>query len=92
MNEQTEFSGRDETLAAGLFTGAAEVTVPQVSITHFEYVPHRKALLDGVKRVFGSGLARALPPDHRALLEKGEEQSAEDIALARQMLDIQRDR
>jgi len=91
MSAQTEFSGRDETLAMGLYTGMAQVTVPEIHFTHFEYTIRSHRLLDDVAATFGKGLNRALSPEHHALLGRAEEQSPEDIALAARMQDVQRE-
>lgn len=91
MNAQTEFSGRDETLAIGLYTGVAQVTVPQIHVTHFEYTIRRRGLLGDVANTFGKSLSQPLSVEHRALLERGEEQLPEDIALATRMRDVQRE-
>jgi len=91
MNAPVERSGRDETLAIGLYTGMAEFTTPQIFVTRFEYTARRTSLLDDVMGTFGSSLGRELPPEHLVLLERGEEQSPEDIALATRMRDVQRD-
>jgi hypothetical protein len=57
----------------------------------FEYSIRHKTLLEEVTAKFGDALTRELPPEHRALLERGEEQSPEDIALATRMREVQRD-
>jgi hypothetical protein len=91
MNTQPEFSGRDESLAMGLYTGMSQVTVPQILVTHFEYTIRRRGLLDDVAATFSKGLSQSLSPEHLALLERGERQSPEDLALAERMQDVQRD-
>jgi hypothetical protein len=93
MNEQVE-TWRDETLAIGLYTGVAETTppLPPIRLTRFEYTIRRESsLLDKVVARFGESLKQELPPEHLALLERGEEQSPEDIALAERMRDVQRE-
>jgi hypothetical protein len=89
--QQVEYSGWDETLAASLYTSVAAATDPAIYVTHFEYSIRRQALLDGVASVFGGELCRQLSPEHRALLERGEEQLPEDIALATRMCSVQRE-
>jgi len=91
MNARVELSGRDETLAVGLYTGVAQEIVPQMFVTCFEYTIRRRSLLDEVARSLGKSLSKPLPADHRALLERGEEQLPEDIALATRMRDLQRE-
>jgi hypothetical protein len=91
MNPQPEFSGRDESLAMGLYTGMSQVTVPQILVTHFEYAIRRRDLLDDVAATFRKGLGQSLSPEHLALLERGQRQSPEDLALAERMQDVQRD-
>jgi hypothetical protein len=91
MCAQTEISGRDETLAACLYSGAAQVTVPQVRVVDFEYTIRRPSLLAEVAVTYSPGLSRELSAEHRALLERGEEQSPEDLAVAERMIEIQRD-
>ena len=91
MNTQPEFSGRDESLAMGLYTGMSKATAPQILVTRFEYTIRRRSLLDDVAGTFGKGLSQSLSPEHRALVESGEEQSIEDLALVEQMQDVQRD-
>jgi hypothetical protein len=94
MNRETEISGRDETLASCLYyTGIAESPpfLPPIRLVSFEYTIRHKILLEEVRTKFGDALTRELPPEHRALLERGEEQSPEDIALATRMREVQRD-
>lgn len=91
MSTQPEFSGRDESLAMGLYTGIAQVTVPRIYLTNFDYTIRPRRLLDDVAATFGKGLSRTLSPEHLALLACGEEQSPEDLALAERMQDVQRD-
>jgi hypothetical protein len=91
MSGQTEISGRDETVAAGLYTGMAQVTIPQVQVTRFEYTFRAHRLLDDAVLAFGKSLSREWSPEHRALTERGEEQLAEDMALATRMGAVQRD-
>ena len=91
MGRETEISGRDETLAARLYTGVAEASPFFPQIVRFEYTIHSKTLLDEVIARFGDSLTRELPAEHRALLERGEEQTPEDIALAARMRQVQRD-
>jgi hypothetical protein len=93
MNGQVE-TRRDETLAIGLYTGIAGATprYPQIRFAHFEYtIQRKKSLFDEVVVRFGESLKQELPPEHLALLERGEEQSPEDIALAERMRDVQRE-
>jgi hypothetical protein len=93
MNRETEISGRDETLASCLYTGIVESPpiLPQIQVVSFEYSIRHKTLLEEVTAKFGDALTRELPPEHRALLERDEEQSPEDIALAARMREVQRD-
>ena len=92
MNRQTETSGRDETLATGLYTSPSVTgqLSPQIRLTSFEYSIRRTKLLDGAGATFGASLTRELPAEHRAMLERNEPQSSEDMALARRMHDVQR--
>jgi len=89
MSAQTEISGRDETLATGLYTGTSQHTIPQ-QITHFEYTVRTRGLLHEVAATYGQELGQGLSPEHRALVERDEEQSPEDLALAARMGDVQR--
>lgn len=93
MDRDPNISGRDETLATCLYTGVAEAPpfLPPIHLAHFEYTFRYKTLLDGVMAEFGDSLTRELPSEHRALVERGEEQSPEDIALAARMGEVQRD-
>lgn len=92
MTEQIEYSGRDETLAAGLLTGMANtITVPRLRFAPFDYTIRPHSLLDDVKEAFGDSLEQELSPQHRALLADGEEQLPNDLALAAQMLKVQRE-
>ncbi len=93
MDKETMVSGRDETLATCLTTGLVESPphVLTVYLTHFDYTIRHKTLLDEVAARFGNGLMRELPPEHRAIVERGEEQTPEDIALATRMRAVQRD-
>ena len=91
MGNPTELSGRDETLASGLYTGLAATTTPRVYLARFEYTIRRNMSLSKALDRVSAPLARELSPEHRALLERGEEQSPEDIALASRMLEVQRD-
>ncbi len=90
MGRETEISGRDETLATCLYTGVAEASPFFPQIVRFEYTIHSKTLLDEVIAKVGDSLTRELPAEHRALLERGEEQPPEDIALAARMRQVQR--
>jgi hypothetical protein len=93
MGRETEVSGRNETLATCLYTSLAESPpcVLKLYLTHFEYTIHRKTLLDEVAAKFGNSLTQELSPEHRALVEHGEEQTPEDIALANRMRTVQRE-
>lgn len=90
MSTQPEFSGRDESLAMGLYTGISQVTVPHIHFTYFDYTIRPRRLLDGVAATFGKSLSLPLPPEHRTLLESGEEQSPEDLVLVEHMQEVQR--
>ncbi|MBE7474682.1 MAG: hypothetical protein DPW09_24035 [Anaerolineae bacterium] len=83
-------SSRDETLAAGLYTGFAGNNVHQIRLTQFRYTaPSKKSLLEQVGQTFGQSLKRDLPAAHQALMDQGEMQSPEDLDLAARMREVQ---
>jgi len=93
VNAPSEYSGRDETLALGLYSGLEVGTAPQppILVARFDYTIRRCALLDKIAATFGISLTKPLPQEHRNLLEKGEEQSPSDKALVERMSDVQRE-
>lgn len=72
-----------------LYTGTSQITAPQILVTHFEYTIRRRGLLDDVAATFGKGLDESLSPEHLALLERGEQQFPEDLALVECMQKVQ---
>lgn len=87
MAHKNEFSGRDETLASGLYTEVSVVTRVPLFITHFGYTIRTDAssIVSEVAEAFGAVLSRPLSATHLALLAGEAEQSQEDIALAHRM-------
>ena len=82
MSDKT---GTDLLLARAFYTGTEGYQVqPTIRIAEFAYTT-----LDAVAAKFGDTLSRELPPEHRALLERGETQSAEDLALCERMQPVQ---
>lgn len=92
MNTPVELSGRDETLANALYTGAAPITRPVMQFVRFDYIiRHSSAsLLENVDADLGAVLGRPLSADHCALLVQGAEQSAEDLVVVERMQNVQR--
>ena len=93
MNPQVELSGQDETIANSLYSGlGAESTRPPLIVAPFQYsFTPQPSLLRESASVFEAALTQPLPPEHRELIEAGESQSDEDLALARRMRDAQQD-
>jgi len=87
-----ETSGWDETLALSLYTGVGPALVlPVFHITGFEYSTDKsEGAFERVAEQFGEYLHAPMTPEHRALLDKGEEQLQEDFALAERMQEAQR--
>jgi hypothetical protein len=92
MSTHVELSGRDETLANALYTGAAPITRSGMQFVRFDYVIHHPSrdLLESVAANLGVALDRSLPADHRALLAQRAEQSPEDLVVAERMQNVQR--
>ncbi len=92
MSTHVELSGRDETLANALYTGAAPITRPVMQFVRFDYIIHHSSasLLESVAANLGAALGQSLPADHCALLAQGVEQSPEDLVVVRRMQDVQR--
>jgi len=92
MNERSEISGRDETLAVGFYSFYAEAPRLRVPIvtTHFEYSAKPKSLLSQVKAKFGKSLEFALPPEHMATVEESRALSDTDSEFIKRTCSIQR--
>jgi hypothetical protein len=93
MNPQVELSGQDETIANSLYSGlGAESTRPPLIVAPFQYAFTRQSsLLRETASVFGAAITQPLPAEHREMVEGGESQSAEDLAVARRMHDVKQD-
>jgi len=93
VNAPSEYSGRDETLALGLYSGLEIGTTPRphILVARFDYTIQRCALLDKVATAFRTSLTKPLPQEHKNLLERGGEQSPGDKALVERMGDVQRE-
>ena len=93
MNPQVDISGQDETIANSLYSGlGAESTRPPLIIAPFQYSFSRQpSLLREAVSIFGPAITQPLPEEHRELVQCGESQSAEDLALAGRMRDVQQD-
>ena len=89
MQVPVEKTGRDETLAMSFYTGEV-LALPYVQPAQFEYTIRRESLLEKVTSRFAKDLARDVSPEHLALLDCGEQQSPEDVALAVRVQDTHR--
>jgi len=89
MREQATGTSLDETLAMGFYTGQA-VWQPYLVVAPFSYtIRKKKSPLDRLASSFSNVAKHDVSPAHRALLESGETQSDEDIALAKRMQGVQ---